>query len=99
MLLQRELLPCRVSLADGESLDGFLERLACANGLLPSQLLRLLAALPVWCEVAQGSLDGSPTMVGPPRRAAKAAYRAFRGRLPVSAQDALRSLVLSGSLA
>jgi TniQ len=65
---------------------------------------RRLSSLPhavtwMWCEVAQGSLDGSPTMVGPPRRAVKAAYRAFCERLAVSAQDALRSLVLSGALA
>jgi len=51
----------------------------------------------MWCEVAQGSLETSPAWVGPPPRAAKVAYREFRERLPVSAQDALRSLVLSDS--
>ena len=52
----------------------------------------------MWCEVAQGSLDTSPAWVGPPPRAAKVAYRAFRDGLPSSAQDAMRSLVLSGLL-
>ena len=53
----------------------------------------------MWCEVAQGSLETSPAWVGPPPRAAKVAYRAFRERLPLSARDGLRSLVLSDSLA
>lgn len=51
----------------------------------------------MWCEVAQGSLETSPAWNRPPMRAAKVAYRAFRDRLPVPAQDALRSLVLSDS--
>ena len=53
----------------------------------------------MWCEVAQGSLETSPTWCGPPVRAAKVAYRAFRERLPLSAQRDLRSLVLSDCLA
>lgn len=35
-------LPARVRLVDGEALDGFLERLATVNDLLPTKLLRLL---------------------------------------------------------
>jgi len=50
----------------------------------------------MWCDAAQGSLDTSPAWGGPPPRAAKVAYRAFRDRLPSSAQDALRSIALSG---
>jgi TniQ len=62
---------------------------------------RRLSSLPyaitwMWCEVAQGWLDGNPALVGPPARASKAAYRAFRDGLPQSTQDALRSLVLRG---
>ncbi|MCV7388207.1 TniQ family protein [Mycobacterium porcinum] len=37
-------LPARVRLRDGEALDGFLERLATVNDLLPTELLRLLTA-------------------------------------------------------
>ena len=37
-------LPARLRLGDHESLDGFLERLATLNDLLPPQLLRLLTA-------------------------------------------------------
>jgi hypothetical protein len=37
-------LPARVRLGEHESLDGFLERLAALNDLLPPQLLRLLTA-------------------------------------------------------
>ena len=37
-------LPARVRLGDHDSLDGFLERLAMLNDLLPPQLLRLLTA-------------------------------------------------------
>ena len=37
-------LPARLRLRDQESLDGFLERLATLNDLLPPQLLRLLTA-------------------------------------------------------
>ena len=37
-------LPARVRLGDHESLDGFTERLATLNDLLPPQLLRLLTA-------------------------------------------------------
>ncbi|WP_193045338.1 TniQ family protein [Mycolicibacterium baixiangningiae] len=42
---RRELLPSRVTLQRDESLDGFLERLARANGLRSRQLLRVLASL------------------------------------------------------
>ncbi|TQR84362.1 TniQ family protein [Mycobacterium hodleri] len=38
------MLPSRISLADGEALDGFLERLGAANDLRSPQLLRLLTA-------------------------------------------------------
>ena len=38
------MLPARVRLGEHESLDGFLERLAALNDLLPPQLLRLLTA-------------------------------------------------------
>lgn len=36
-------LPSRVALADGEALDSFLERLACANDLRPPHLLQILS--------------------------------------------------------
>lgn len=48
----------------------------------------------MWCEVAQGSLDTSPPWGERPPRASKVAYRAFRDKLPRSAQEALRSLVV-----
>jgi TniQ protein len=50
----------------------------------------------MWCEVAQGSLDTSPPWGGRPTRASKVAYRAFRDKLPLSAQESLRLLVLTG---
>lgn len=40
----RDLLPTRLTLAERESLDSFLERLAVANGFSPPYLLRLLTA-------------------------------------------------------
>lgn len=43
---QRELLPARITLHADEPLDGFLERLARANGLRSGQLLRTLTSLP-----------------------------------------------------
>lgn len=43
---QRELLPARITLHAEEPLDGFLERLARANGLRSGQLLRTLTSLP-----------------------------------------------------
>lgn len=49
----------------------------------------------MWCEVAQGLLDTSPSWPNGPTRQAKAAYRVFRDRLRQPAQHRLRTLVLS----
>ncbi len=49
----------------------------------------------MWCEVAQGLLDVSPAWPDAPTRQMRAAYRAFRARLPASAQRDLRELVLA----
>ncbi len=42
---RRELLPFRVDLGQDESLDGFLERLAYANGLRPTEILRRIKTM------------------------------------------------------
>jgi hypothetical protein len=49
----------------------------------------------MWREVAFGHYDGSPASVVATRP--NASYRAFRDRLPTSAQCALRELVLNGA--
>lgn len=48
----------------------------------------------MWCEVAQCPLDTSPGWTDRPTRQEKAAYRAFRAKLPPAARDTLRALVL-----
>jgi len=52
----------------------------------------------MWSESAQGLLAASPAWQGSAPARAKAAYRAFRDRLPPGAQAGLRSLVLGGGL-
>lgn len=60
---------------------------------------RRVQALPyaitwMWCEVAQGFLSASPAWSTPPDSRTKAAYRAFKSRLPATGETALRELAL-----
>lgn len=60
---------------------------------------RRVQALPyaitwMWCEVAQGFLSASPVWSTAPDSRTRAAYRAFKSRLPVSGELALRQLVV-----
>jgi hypothetical protein len=48
----------------------------------------------MWCEVAQGFLSASPAWATPPDHRVRAAYQAFKSRLPVSGATALRDLAL-----
>ena len=48
----------------------------------------------MWCEVAQGFLSESPAWATPPDSRVKAAYQAFKSRLPESGEAALRELVV-----
>lgn len=64
-----------------------------------SRPVRRSGALPyaitwMWCEVAQGLLNTSPAWVTPPDGRVKAAYRAFKSRLPATGATALRELVV-----
>lgn len=49
----------------------------------------------MWCEIAQGCLDNSPAWAEPPPQPVRAKYRDFRARLPASAANSLRALVLT----
>ncbi len=60
---------------------------------------RRVQALPyaitwMWCEVAQGFLSASPAWTTLPDSRTRAAYRAFKSRLPAIGEAALRELVL-----
>jgi hypothetical protein len=48
----------------------------------------------MWCEVAQGFLSASPAWTTLPDSRAKAAYQAFKSRLPENGEAALRALVV-----
>jgi hypothetical protein len=48
----------------------------------------------MWCEVAQGFLSASPAWTTLPDSRAKAAYHAFKSRLPENGEAALRELVV-----
>jgi hypothetical protein len=48
----------------------------------------------MWCEVAQGFLSASPAWTTPLDSRAKAAYQAFKSRLPENGEAALRALVV-----
>jgi hypothetical protein len=48
----------------------------------------------MWCEVAHGFLSASPAWTTLPDSRAKAAYQAFKSRLPANGEAALRELVV-----
>lgn len=49
----------------------------------------------MWCQVSQGCFDTSPAWSATPSRHLRAAYVAFRDRLPRKQQESLQSLVLT----
>ncbi len=48
----------------------------------------------MWCEAAQGFMSASPAWATSPNSRVRAAYQAFKSRLPTSGATALRELVL-----
>jgi len=66
------------------------------RSITPARSPRVLpyAITLMWCEVAQGFLSASPAWATPPDSRVKAAYQAFKSRLPASGATALRDLVV-----
>lgn len=75
--------------------DGWFEHWRFSTKPARRKALLPFAVTWMWCEIAFGLRDDSPATIAATRP--NAAYRAFRNRLPLSAQDALRELVLHGA--